>query len=88
MKATVEHLFSIPLFRAERSEPLSADELRAIQSLSYVSNVGNSTTIQNYVLDEVPELHRIGEFCREALARFMHDVVGTDDKLNITISWG
>ncbi len=87
MTGSVEAMFSIPLFQAVRPQPLTPEEHRSVRSISYQNNVGNSTSRMNYILDELPALRAIGEFCQSCVDQFMRDVVGTDDKLKITISW-
>lgn len=87
MAATLEPLFSVPIYRCVREVPLTADEHRAVEALEYISNRNNAASVHNDVLHQVPGLRAIGAFCQACVDQYMREVVGTDDPLRITISW-
>jgi uncharacterized protein (TIGR02466 family) len=87
MAAIIQPLFSIPLYVRVRDAPISDTEMRAVQNLEYVSNVGNDTSISNYVLSDVPAFKDIRAFCLNCLSEYMLDVMSSSDRVGITISW-
>jgi uncharacterized protein (TIGR02466 family) len=88
MKLVVDNLFPTPLGIAHLDRGVTKKELEFIKKLDTHKNEGNTSSVNNYVL-QLPELRRLEVFCTEAINQFFKEVYAPRDDLSlyITQSW-
>lgn len=84
----VNNLFPTPVARFELGRDLSGVEREHLFNLETRSNQGNTTSVDNNVLNK-PELHSLTEFLNGSLQEYFNAVYApkTDAELRITQSW-
>jgi len=84
----VNNLFPTPVAKFELGRDLSEVEREHLFNLETRSNQGNTTSVDNNVLDK-PELHSLTEFLNGSLQEYFNAVYSpkTDAELLITQSW-
>lgn len=82
----IEPLFAEPIFRANISSAISAEQVAFIQSLDMVQNQTNYISEDLYIFNR-PELASIAEAVQEALQTYAREVMGVSQSLYVTQSW-
>jgi uncharacterized protein (TIGR02466 family) len=84
----IENLFPTPVGFFELDRPVSAAELAFVKALEPVRNMGNSNSLNTYVL-KAPELNRIESFIRNSVETYFQEVhqPKSNVKPYITQSW-
>ena len=88
MELNIHNLFPIAIGFADIGRPLSSDELSFIKNLKVRSNVGNQTSINNFVLRNA-ELTLLRSFIEDALTNYFKLTVNPKHNvsLRVTQSW-
>ena len=84
----VNNLFPTPVAKFELGRDLSEVEREHLFNLETRSNQGNTTSVDNHVLNK-PELHSLAEFLNNSLQEYFNTVYApkADANLCITQSW-
>ena len=88
MELNIHNLFPIAIGFADIGRPLSSDELSFIKNLKVRSNVGNQTSINNFILRNA-ELTLLRSFIEDALTNYFKLTVNPKHNvsLRVTQSW-
>ncbi|MEO0714691.1 MAG: putative 2OG-Fe(II) oxygenase [Pseudomonadota bacterium] len=82
----VQPLFATPIFRADISHAITADQILYVQELKMVTNRENQISEDLYIFRH-PQLKRMAEAVQEALDIYARDVMGIRQTIEITQSW-
>lgn len=83
----VQPLFATPFFRASISDAISAEQIDFIKNLKMILNRENLISENLYIFEE-PELKSVKDAVQEALDTYAVEVMGLNQKLYVTQSWG
>jgi len=85
----LNQLFPIPVAFFTLDRTLTSDELDFISHQPQRSNMGNTSSEDNYMIDKLP-MYRLKEFMLESANHFFREIYQpkNETKLRITQSWG
>jgi len=83
----VQALFATPYFKANMSHAITPEHVDYIQKLKMIRNRDNLISENLYIFEE-PELATLKEAIQEALDIYASEVMGLDQRLYVTQSWG
>ncbi|HAU21978.1 MAG TPA: hypothetical protein DCS24_05175 [Erythrobacter sp.] len=82
----VKPLFAEPYFRTNIADAISADQVAYIKDLKMLENQMNRISEELYLFEQ-PKMKSIKVAVQEALDSFAKDVMGINQKLEVTQSW-
>lgn len=83
----IQPLFVTPFMRADISHAISPKQIKYIQELEMILNRTNYISEDLYIFEH-KELKSVADAIQEALDIYAHKVMGIDQKLVVTQSWG
>ena len=83
-----ENLFPTPIGRVDLNKPLTKKEIQFINELERCANVGNQTSVDNYIFKS-KELKRVSDLIDKAINDYFKKVYAPDKnvRLYVTQSW-
>jgi uncharacterized protein (TIGR02466 family) len=89
MEIEIQHLFVIPVIKSKERYSFNDDELNYIMNIDKKQNVGNTRSIDSYILNNV-KLRNIREFIEKGIQKYVDNIICPLNKeleFYITQSW-
>ncbi|MEL6568780.1 MAG: TIGR02466 family protein [Pseudomonadota bacterium] len=86
-KFDIQPLFATPFMRADISAAITPDQVEHVRNLKMVRNRDNLISEDLYIFKH-PELANLATAVQDALDIYARDVMGIDQRIIVTQSWG